>query len=157
MGMRSASIYPAFGSELALRAIMEIRAQLSSLDPRPREGHVRGQASAAQGRPLFHPLRFLSRTSVNCSRSLDHPAGLFPGLFDQGGPSAADRLASSIRDFVADRDRRSLASHFRRASSRLMNQCAFKHSARNLPLKDSMKALSVGFPGREKSSMTPRW
>jgi hypothetical protein len=25
-----------------------------------------------------------------------------------------------------------------------MNQCAFRHSARNLPLSDSMKALSVG-------------
>jgi hypothetical protein len=25
-----------------------------------------------------------------------------------------------------------------------MNQCAFRHSARNLPLNDSMKALSVG-------------
>jgi hypothetical protein len=25
-----------------------------------------------------------------------------------------------------------------------MNQCAFKHSAQNLPLKDSMEALSVG-------------
>ena len=33
-----------------------------------------------------------------------------------------------------------------------MNQCAFRHSARNLPLNDSMKALSVGLPGREKSS-----
>jgi hypothetical protein len=31
-----------------------------------------------------------------------------------------------------------------------MNQCAFRHSARNLPLNDSMKALSVGLPGREK-------
>jgi len=38
-----------------------------------------------------------------------------------------------------------------------MNQCAFKHSVRNLPLNDSMKALSVGFPGREKSSVTPFW
>ena len=38
-----------------------------------------------------------------------------------------------------------------------MNQCAFKHSVRNLPLNDSMKALSVGLPGREKSSVTPRW
>jgi hypothetical protein len=38
-----------------------------------------------------------------------------------------------------------------------MNQCAFKHSARNLPLNDSMKALSVGLPGREKSSVGPRW
>jgi hypothetical protein len=36
-----------------------------------------------------------------------------------------------------------------------MNQCWFRHSARNLPLKDSMNALSVGLPGREKSSVTP--
>jgi hypothetical protein len=28
-----------------------------------------------------------------------------------------------------------------------MNQFAFKHSARNLPLNGSMKALSVGLPG----------
>src|SRR5277367_5630400 len=48
------------------------------------------------------------------------------------------------------------ASHFPRASSRLRNQLAFKHSARNLPLRLSMKALSVGLPGREKSSVTPR-
>jgi hypothetical protein len=32
---------------------------------------------------------------------------------------------------------------------------AFRHSARNLPLNDSMKALSVGLPGRLKSSVTP--
>jgi hypothetical protein len=38
-----------------------------------------------------------------------------------------------------------------------MNQWAFRHSARNLPLNDAMKALSVGFSGREKSSVTPRW
>ena len=36
-----------------------------------------------------------------------------------------------------------------------MNQCAFRHSARNLPLNDSMKALSVGLSGREKSRTTP--
>ena len=41
--------------------------------------------------------------------------------------------------------------------SKLMNQCAFKHSARNSPLNDSMKVLSVGLPGREKSMVTPRW
>jgi hypothetical protein len=35
-----------------------------------------------------------------------------------------------------------------------MNQWAFRHSARRRPLKASMKALSVGFPGREKSSVT---
>jgi hypothetical protein len=37
-----------------------------------------------------------------------------------------------------------------------MNYCAFNHSARNLPFNDSMKALSVGFPGRSQSSVTPR-
>jgi hypothetical protein len=36
-----------------------------------------------------------------------------------------------------------------------MNQWAFKHSARNRPSKASMNALSVGFPGLEKSSATP--
>ncbi len=30
------------------------------------------------------------------------------------------------------------------------------HSALNLPFRLSMKALSVGFPGREKSSVTVR-
>ena len=38
-----------------------------------------------------------------------------------------------------------------------MNQCAFKHSARNLPFRLSINALSVGLPGREKSNVTPRW
>ncbi len=38
-----------------------------------------------------------------------------------------------------------------------MNQWAFKHSVQNLPLNDSMKALSVGLPGREKSRVTSRW
>lgn len=34
------------------------------------------------------------------------------------------------------------------------NQWAFRHSARNVPLNDSTKALSVGFPGREKATIT---
>jgi len=38
-----------------------------------------------------------------------------------------------------------------------MNQCAFRHSARNLPLNDSMKILSVSLAGREKSSVTLCW
>jgi len=38
------------------------------------------------------------------------------------------------------------ASHFARTLSRLMNQFAFRHSARDLPLNDSMNALSVGLP-----------
>lgn len=33
-----------------------------------------------------------------------------------------------------------------------MNQWALRHSVRNLPLNDSMNALSVGLPGREKSN-----
>ena len=41
------------------------------------------------------------------------------------------------------------ASHFARTSARLRNQEAFRHSARNDPLNDSMKALSVGLPGLE--------
>lgn len=36
-----------------------------------------------------------------------------------------------------------------RICAELMNQCVFRHSALNLPLKDSMKLLSVGLPGRE--------
>jgi hypothetical protein len=36
-----------------------------------------------------------------------------------------------------------------------MNQLVFKHSSRKLPLKDSIKGLSVGFPGLEKSRVTP--
>src|SRR5688500_698939 len=40
------------------------------------------------------------------------------------------------------------------ASSSERNQLTFKHSSRKLPLKDSMNGLSVGFPGREKSSVT---
>ena len=35
-----------------------------------------------------------------------------------------------------------------------MNQWAFKRSALSLLLKASMKPLSVGLPGREKSKMT---
>ena len=46
------------------------------------------------------------------------------------------------------------ASHLHRASARLKNQEAFRHSARNEPLNDSMNALSVGLPGREKSNVT---
>ena len=49
----------------------------------------------------------------------------------------------------------SCASHLERASSRLKNYEEFRHSARNDPLNDSMKALSVGFPGRQKSRVTP--
>jgi hypothetical protein len=46
------------------------------------------------------------------------------------------------------------SSIFARASSRLMNQCVFKHSERSLPLELSMKPLSVGLPDREKSRTT---
>ena len=43
---------------------------------------------------------------------------------------------------------------FDRASSRLMNQWVFRHSARNLPLKLSMKALAIDLgPGADKGSI----
>jgi len=36
------------------------------------------------------------------------------------------------------------------------DQCWFRHSTRDLPLSDSMNALSVGLPGRLKSRIAPR-
>ena len=47
------------------------------------------------------------------------------------------------------------ASILHRASSRDMTPFSFRHSCRNLPLKDSTVALSVGVPGREKSILMP--
>lgn len=47
------------------------------------------------------------------------------------------------------------ASHFTWASASDKNQFWSMHSARTFPLKASTKLLSVGFPGREKSSVTP--
>ena len=41
------------------------------------------------------------------------------------------------------------------ASSNDKNQFTLRHSSRSLPWNDSIMALSVGFPGREKSSATP--
>ena len=38
---------------------------------------------------------------------------------------------------------RGQSSIFVRASSRFMNQCVFRHSARNLPLKLSMNAFAI--------------
>jgi hypothetical protein len=43
---------------------------------------------------------------------------------------------------------------FSLASAIDRNQLVFRHSSRKLPLKDSIYALSVGFPGLEKSRMT---
>src|SRR2546430_16131430 len=44
-----------------------------------------------------------------------------------------------------------------RASARSRNQCWFKHSSRNLPLKLSTNAFSTGLPGSMKSSVIPVW
>ena len=46
--------------------------------------------------------------------------------------------------------------HFTGASSRLMNEWVFRHSARSFPLNYSMKLLFVGLPPREKSRMRSR-
>jgi hypothetical protein len=83
-----------------------------------------------------------SGLELNCSPSLDQAAGLFPASSVSAGRvpltdrSARSGLCCRSRCVVSLRQ----ASHFRRASSRLMNQCAFKHSARDLPLNDSMNA-----------------
>ena len=44
----------------------------------------------------------------------------------------------------------------RRACTIVTNQCSFRHSSRNLPLKLSMYAFSTGLPGRMNESRTPR-
>src|SRR5579871_3813394 len=99
---------------------------------------------------------------MTCPPILDRLAGRHPVIAGRDGPRAPDRFTNDIGGLlpIALCSRTSLysrrqASHFPTASSRLMNQWAFKHSARNLPLKLSMNALSVGLPGREKSSVTP--
>jgi hypothetical protein len=42
----------------------------------------------------------------------------------------------------------------RLASATLANHCSFRHSSRNLPLKLSTNAFSIGLPGRIKRSWT---
>lgn len=36
-----------------------------------------------------------------------------------------------------------------------MNQCFFRHSAQNMPLKDLMKLVSVGLPGHDALLIGP--
>ena len=44
-----------------------------------------------------------------------------------------------------------------RASVNDWNQLALRHSPRKVPLNGSMKALSLGFQGLEKSKVTSFW
>ncbi len=101
---------------------------------------------------------------MTCSPSLDHgelenfPVGTLPARAPE------EQYISSIGAlFLIDEcGRTSLqslrhVSHFRCASETFMNQCVFRHSARNDPFRLPMKALSVGLPGREKSSVKPFW
>jgi hypothetical protein len=74
------------------------------------------------------------------------------GLREEKEKNCAENVLKAAASYKSLRQ----ASHFSRASSRHMNQCAFRHSVRSFPLYDSMNALSVGLPGREKSSVTPR-
>jgi len=64
------------------------------------EIHVTQQKTGAELVIPLHPnlVRSIKAypSKVSRSQSLDHGAGLFPASFDQGGPSAADRLTSSI-------------------------------------------------------------
>ena len=54
------------------------------------KGHRKGEAFES-----IHS-NLMQGAHLDRSQSLDHPAGHFPASFDQGGPSAADRLTSSI-------------------------------------------------------------
>jgi simple sugar transport system substrate-binding protein len=77
--------------------------------------------------------------------NLDRLAGGFPAASAQVGLDAPEQIMSAIGAFWPSAlcGRSSLsslrqASNFVRVSSRLMNQCTFRHSVRNFPLKDSM-------------------
>ena len=81
-----------------------------------------------------------------------------PADSNRGGSRSHIKLSLGTRDLK--RNPQNLASSWSRwtipdlANERSMNQCAFKHSALSLLLNASMKPLSVGFPGRETSSVT---
>jgi len=64
----------------------------------------------------------------------------FSGAVAQFGGAAGDPLKSDIGTFAVGAMWPELyqSSMFERASPSLMNQRAFRHSARNLPLNDSM-------------------
>ena len=74
------------------------------LKPRPGSAGSGVGCGSGGGRPRLRGPWLRRRTLTrepssarqNCSQSLDHAAGLFPAGFDQSGPSATDRLASSI-------------------------------------------------------------
>ena len=122
----------------------------------------------------YHGMRYVDASFVIAHEAptAGHPAeGVsLPPTLDQAGQeipaSSAARLAGVAeprmklsrrfcrRASYADERRYSLYAKlaFCRASSRLRKQFVFRHSARNLLLSDSMQALSVGLPGREKSS-----
>ncbi len=82
---------------------------------------------------------------------------------DSGEPCVADRQtsdkgASLLVVFCgrASLQRLRYAARFRDPLLRIMNQCWFRRSTQNLPLKDSMNTLFVGLSGRLKSSVTLR-
>lgn len=96
--------------------------------------------------------------------TLDRPKAKFFG-FGQGDRLVVSHdFVSMIADLlpIAPCGRSSLyylrqASNFWTPCGSVKNQWVFRHSALNLPLNTSMKALSVGLPGRDKSRITPRW
>ncbi len=133
--------------------------------------------------PFFDPGAKLVRSSLTCTRSLDmgivsrcqsdpHPE-LGPAPTSQTRACRLWRIPSSSklggRLSAKGLCGLSLLYSFRHASrvactsSRVWNQCVFKHSCRSRPWKDSMKGLSgshawdrVGLPGGEKQIFTPR-
>ena len=80
-----------------------------------------------------------------------------PQYFFPNSINACSQLHSEVGQYETKLYSCRHASISRFASASVPNQCAFRHSARNVPLNDSMKSLSVGSPGREKSIFIPFW
>jgi hypothetical protein len=85
----------AYGLQRAL-LLIECRLNATKKSARSTKVVTRGIWSDIELLPMLG-LRLQAFSSVlNCSQSLDHQTGPFPARCDQGSPSAADRLTTSI-------------------------------------------------------------
>jgi hypothetical protein len=99
---------------------------------------------------LPHPKPEFSASMLR-SPTLPHPKPEFSASTTSDGPDAPRGLCSKIGGIwpiplwgLSSLKYLHQCSNLSRASSRLMNRCAFKHSACNSLLNPSIKALSVG-------------
>ena len=86
-----------FSLDVLARQYVAVAAEISAIDKRIYAWHRSCEESRRlEEVPGIGPIGATALVAVSRSQSLDHGAGLFPASFDQGGPSAADRLTSSI-------------------------------------------------------------